>query len=254
MRSDSLGIWVENGSRHETRHQNGISHFIEHLLFKGTNRRSALRIAEEIDGVGGVLNAYTGKEYTCYYSKVLDENFNLAIDMLTDIFLHSVFDKEEIERKYSIKVAILNGDWNSRHINVLDTPGYADFISEAVRVRQMFGGGWRPAGIPAAAGIVALEGMISRLADDHARARALAEGLAALNGIEVDPNLVDSNIVLARPTEAAPETVAEGLIGEGVLVLPFGPYLRLVTHHEFTDADADATLTAFGAVLEGVGR
>ena len=96
--------------------------------------------------------------------------------------------------------------------------------------------------------------MISRLADDHARARALAEGLAALNGIEVDPNLVDSNIVLARPTKAAPETVAEGLIGEGVLVLPFGPYLRLVIHHEFTDADADVTLTAFGVVLEGVGR
>jgi threonine aldolase len=105
-----------------------------------------------------------------------------------------------------------------------------------------------------AAGIVALEGMIGRLADDHARARALAEGLAALSGIDVDPNLVDSNIVLARPTEAAPGTVAEALIGEGVLVLPFGPFLRLVTHHEFTDADADETLTAFGAVLERVGR
>ena len=132
--------------------------------------------------------------------------------------------------------------------------GPADFISEAVRVRQMFGGGWRPANIPAAAGIVALECMIGRLADDHARARTLAEGLAALSGIDVDPNLVDSNIVLARPTEAAPGMVAEALIGEGVLVLPFGPFLRLVTHHEFTDADANETLTAFGAVLERVGR
>ena len=71
-RSVSLGIWVENGSRHEPRHQNGISHFIEHLLFKGTERRSAARIAEEMDAVGGVLNAFTGKEYTCYYSKVLE--------------------------------------------------------------------------------------------------------------------------------------------------------------------------------------
>ena len=102
MRSVSLGIWVENGSRHESRPQNGISHFIEHLLFKGTNRRSAARIAEEMDGVGGVLNAFTGKEYTCYYAKVLDENFPLAIDILTDIFLHSVFDREEIERERSV--------------------------------------------------------------------------------------------------------------------------------------------------------
>ena len=77
-RSVSLGIWVENGSRHESRHQSGISHFIEHLLFKGTERRSATGIAEEMDTVGGVLNAFTGKETTCYYAKVLDENLPLA--------------------------------------------------------------------------------------------------------------------------------------------------------------------------------
>ncbi|MGH7828619.1 MAG: M16 family metallopeptidase [Candidatus Binatia bacterium] len=101
-RSVSLGIWVENGSRHEPQHQNGISHFIEHLFFKGTERRSAARIAEEMDSVGGVLNAFTGKEYTCYYAKVLDENLPLAIDLLTDILLHSVFDGEEIERERSV--------------------------------------------------------------------------------------------------------------------------------------------------------
>jgi len=101
-RSVSLGIWVENGSRHEARHQNGISHFIEHLLFKGTDRRSAAQIAEEMDSVGGVLNAFTAKEHTCYYAKVLDENFPVAIDLLTDIFLHSVFDREEIERERSV--------------------------------------------------------------------------------------------------------------------------------------------------------
>lgn len=100
--SVSLGIWVENGSRHEPRHQNGISHFIEHLLFKGTEQRSAARIAEEMDAVGGVLNAFTAKEYTCYYAKVLDENLQLAIDLLTDIFLHSIFDREEIERERSV--------------------------------------------------------------------------------------------------------------------------------------------------------
>ncbi|TMA12475.1 MAG: insulinase family protein [Deltaproteobacteria bacterium] len=101
-RSVTLGIWVENGSRHESHHQNGISHFIEHLLFKGTERRTAARIAEEMDSVGGVVNAFTAKEYTCYYAKVLDEHLPLAIDLLTDIFLHSLFDREEIERERSV--------------------------------------------------------------------------------------------------------------------------------------------------------
>ncbi|MEE9185557.1 MAG: pitrilysin family protein [Candidatus Binatia bacterium] len=104
MRSVSLGIWVENGSRHESRQQGGISHFIEHLLFKGTERRSAARIAEEMDSVGGVLNAFTGKETTCYYAKVLDENLPLALDVLTDLFLHSVFNPEEIDRERSVVI------------------------------------------------------------------------------------------------------------------------------------------------------
>ena len=101
-RSVSLGIWVENGSRHESESENGLSHFIEHLLFKGTARRSAAQIAEEMDAVGGVINAFTSKEHTCYYAKVLDENLPLAIDLLTDIFLHSSFDPEEIERERSV--------------------------------------------------------------------------------------------------------------------------------------------------------
>jgi predicted Zn-dependent peptidase len=101
-RSVCLGIWVQNGSRHEARHQNGISHFIEHLLFKGTERRTAAQIAEEIDAVGGVLNAFTGKEYTCYYAKVLDENLSVATGLLTDIYLSSVFDSEEIDRERSV--------------------------------------------------------------------------------------------------------------------------------------------------------
>ena len=101
-RSVSLGIWVENGSRHESEAENGLSHFIEHLLFKGTARRSAAQIAEEMDAVGGVLNAFTSKEHTCYYAKVLDENLPLAIDLLTDIFLHSSFNAEEIERERSV--------------------------------------------------------------------------------------------------------------------------------------------------------
>ena len=101
-RSVSLGIWVENGSRHELPDENGISHFIEHLLFKGTTTRTAAQIAEEMDAVGGLLNAFTSKEHTCYYAKVLDEDLPLASDLLTDIFLNSSFDGEEIERERSV--------------------------------------------------------------------------------------------------------------------------------------------------------
>ena len=101
-RAVSLGIWVENGSRHEERRQGGLSHFVEHLLFKGTERRSPQQIAEEMDSVGGVINAFTGKESTCYYAKVVDEHLPLAIDVLSDIFLHSVFDPEEIERERTV--------------------------------------------------------------------------------------------------------------------------------------------------------
>jgi len=100
--STSLGVWVENGSRYEDPTENGISHFLEHLFFKGTERRTAKRIAEEIDAVGGVLNAFTGKEYTCYYAKVLREDLPLALDVLSDLFLHSKFDPEEIERERTV--------------------------------------------------------------------------------------------------------------------------------------------------------
>src|SRR5512136_3038853 len=76
----SLGLWWKTGSRHETSGVNGISHFIEHMLFKGTERRTAYDIAREIDAVGGSLNAFTGKEYTCFYAKVLDKSMPLVID------------------------------------------------------------------------------------------------------------------------------------------------------------------------------
>ena len=101
-RAVSLGIWVENGSRHEERRQGGLSHFLEHLLFKGTEKRSPQRIAEEMDSVGGFINAFTGKESTCYYAKVLDEHLPLAVDVLKDIFLNSVFDPDEIERERTV--------------------------------------------------------------------------------------------------------------------------------------------------------
>ena len=96
VRSVSVGVFVKNGSRHEPQELSGISHFIEHMLFKGTQNRSALAIAEEIDTVGGNLNAYTTKEYTCFYAKMLDENLDTALDVLSDMLLHPKLDDGDI--------------------------------------------------------------------------------------------------------------------------------------------------------------
>ena len=100
--SVTLGVWVENGSRHERSDENGISHFIEHMLFKGTDRRSALDIAKEIDSVGGVLNGFTAREYSCYYAKVLAHKLPLAIDLLSDIVLDSSFHLDEMEKERKV--------------------------------------------------------------------------------------------------------------------------------------------------------
>src|SRR4030095_13420308 len=100
--SATVGIWVENGPRYESNEQAVISHFLEHLFFKGTERRTAAQIAEEIDAVGGVVNAFTSKEYTCYYAKVLPEHLPLALAVLGAIFLHSRFAEEEIDRERSV--------------------------------------------------------------------------------------------------------------------------------------------------------
>lgn len=86
FRSVSVGVFVNTGSRDERPDENGITHFIEHLLFKGTKTRSAKDIAREFDRIGGDLNAYTSKEYTCYYAKVLDHHAPLAVDVLADMF------------------------------------------------------------------------------------------------------------------------------------------------------------------------
>jgi predicted Zn-dependent peptidase len=102
IKSFSIGIWITTGSRDENSEENGISHFIEHLVFKGTENRSAHDIAKEIDSVGGILNGFTEREFTCFHAKVLDHHYPLAIDLLSDIFLNSVFDLNEIERERNV--------------------------------------------------------------------------------------------------------------------------------------------------------
>jgi predicted Zn-dependent peptidase len=97
LQSASIGLWVLAGGRHERVEQNGIAHFLEHMAFKGTKRRTALQIAEEIEDVGGYMNAYTSREVTAYYARVLQADVPLALDVIADIVLNPVFDAREIE-------------------------------------------------------------------------------------------------------------------------------------------------------------
>lgn len=100
----TCGLWVDVGARHEPANINGISHVLEHMAFKGTTRRSALQIAEEIEAVGGYLNAYTSREATAYHSRILKDNLPLAIDILADILQNSTFDATEFSREQSVIV------------------------------------------------------------------------------------------------------------------------------------------------------
>lgn len=102
VRSVVMGVWVDVGSRDEPPDEAGISHFIEHLMFKGTRKRTARDIAEALDAVGGQLNAFTTKEYTCYYARVMDEYFDLSLDVLVDMVLGSRFAPEDIDRERNV--------------------------------------------------------------------------------------------------------------------------------------------------------
>jgi predicted Zn-dependent peptidase len=102
MRSVSVGIWVANGSANENRENNGISHYIEHMLFKGTDKRTAKEIAESIDNIGGQINAFTGKDCTCFYTKTLDTHIDIAFDVLSDMFFNSKFDKKDMDLERNV--------------------------------------------------------------------------------------------------------------------------------------------------------
>ncbi|MFT8674485.1 MAG: pitrilysin family protein [Acetobacter sp.] len=102
METVSFGAYVSAGTRNETAEENGVSHFLEHMAFKGTEKRSALRIAEEIENVGGHINAYTAREQTVFYVKLLKENLGLGIDIIGDILTHSSFDPAELERERGV--------------------------------------------------------------------------------------------------------------------------------------------------------
>ncbi len=114
LESAAIGIWVDSGARHEAPQMHGISHLLEHMAFKGTKRRSALQIAEEIEAVGGHVNAYTSRENTAYYIRVLKNDVPLAVDILADILQESLFDPSELEREQDVVVQEIG--------QALDTP------------------------------------------------------------------------------------------------------------------------------------
>ena len=102
VRSVSVGVWLASGSRAESLQRNGIAHFIEHMVFKGTEKRTAEQIAQSVDSVGGMLDAFTAKEMTCFNAKVLDEHLPVAIDVLSDLVLHPRFDPEDIVKEKQV--------------------------------------------------------------------------------------------------------------------------------------------------------
>ncbi|OYX25424.1 MAG: peptidase M16, partial [Rhodobacterales bacterium 32-66-7] len=133
LQSASIGLWVEAGGRHETPAQNGIAHFLEHMAFKGTRRRSALRIAEEIEDVGGYINAYTSREMTAYYARVLSGDVLMALDVIADIVLNPVFRKADIETERHVILQEIG--------QALDTPDdiIFDWLHEVSYPDQSFG-------------------------------------------------------------------------------------------------------------------
>lgn len=133
LASASVGVWVLAGGRHERLEQNGIAHFLEHMAFKGTKTRTALQIAEAIEDVGGYINAYTSREATAYYARVLKADVGLALDVISDIVLNSVFDPREIEVERHVILQEIG--------QALDTPDdiIFDWLQEAAYPDQAMG-------------------------------------------------------------------------------------------------------------------
>ena len=113
IRSVWIGVWVKTGSRHEDPEVNGITHFIEHMVFKGTRNRSAQDIARQVDSIGGNMDTFTAKECICFNVKVLDEHVPIALDVLSDLALNPVFDQKEIARERSVILEEIKMDEDS---------------------------------------------------------------------------------------------------------------------------------------------
>src|SRR5438270_13255595 len=199
----SLGIWIDVGTRHEPAEINGVAHFLEHMAFKGTERRSARAIAEEIEAVGGHLNAYTSRESTAYYAKVLKEDLPLALDILADILLHSSFDPTELERERAVILQEI-GQAN-------DTPDdiIFDYFQERAFPDQAMG---RPVlGRPEIIRRLSREAVMGYLRDHYGAARMV---LSAAGNLDHD-RLVDlaDTLFAQMPAERAVTTEPARYVG-----------------------------------------
>src|SRR6202049_3472491 len=200
VRSVALGIWVGVGSRDEDLAHAGATHYLEHLLFKGTSRRSALDISAEMDAVGGELNAFTAKEYTCYYARVLDADLPLAIDVLSDMVTSSLIEPKDVdaERGVILEEIAMNDDDPS------------DSVHEAF-VAQLFGD--TPLGRPILGTVDSINSVAREQIAEHYHARY------------TPPNLVVAaagNLEHGRVAEAVRQSFSHVLTGDPA---PAGPRL-----------------------------
>jgi predicted Zn-dependent peptidase len=205
LASAAIGVWVDVGARHERAEQNGVAHFLEHMAFKGTARRSALQIAEQIEDVGGYINAYTSREMTAYYARVLAADVPLALDIIADIVLNSTFDAREIEVERGVILQEIG--------QALDTPDDVifDWLQEAAYPAQ-----------PIGRSILGMSERVSRFARDDLR-RFVGEHygpgqmiLAAAGAVDHD-RIVDLAGALFggfAPVAAAPVEPARFFSGE----------------------------------------
>lgn len=162
VKSVSVGIWVKSGSIYETEAENGISHFIEHMLFKGTKNRTAREIAEQTDFAGGHINAYTSRECTCYYNKTLEENMPLSIEILSDMYYNSLFKDEDIELERGVIIEEINMYEDSPEDVALDS------ITE-----RMWSG--HPLGFNVAGTVKSVEGLTRDMMLDYMKRRYTPE-------------------------------------------------------------------------------
>lgn len=189
MQSASVGIWVLAGGRHERAEQNGIAHFLEHMAFKGTARRTALQIAEEIEDVGGYINAYTSKEMTAYYARVLSADVGLALDVIADIVLNPAFDPKEIETERHVILQEIG--------QALDTPDdiIFDWLQEVSYPDQPFGR--TILGTEERVGSFTRADLIAFVAEHYGPDRMI---LSAAGGIDHDAILAQAQVLFGHLT------------------------------------------------------
>jgi predicted Zn-dependent peptidase len=184
LETAAVGVWVNGGARSETADRNGVAHLLEHMAFKGTRRRNARDIAEEIESVGGHLNAYTSREHTAYIARVLKEDVSLAVDILADILQHSTMPEDELERERDVVIQEI--------AQVHDTPDDVvfDLFQETAYPGQPLG--------RSILGTVASVGAISRgVLVDH-----MAEHYAAAHMVVVAAGRVDHDVFVKLASEA----------------------------------------------------